>query len=76
MSRRKQRNPKSILSSGEEELKREPHEDSDEDSRDLRYSELKREPHEDSDEDSRDLRYSEFKREPHEDRDEDSSLLL
>ena len=49
---------------GEEELKREPHEDSDEESRDLRYSELKREPHVDSDEDSRDLRYIE----PQEDR--------
>jgi hypothetical protein len=36
MSRRKQRNPKSILSTGEDELKKEQQEDSDEDSRDLR----------------------------------------
>jgi hypothetical protein len=37
MSRRKQRNPKSILSAGEEEMKREPEEESDEDTRDIRY---------------------------------------
>jgi hypothetical protein len=36
MSRRKQRNPKSIVTTGEEELKMEPQEESDEDSRELR----------------------------------------
>jgi hypothetical protein len=36
MSRRKQRNPKSIVTTGEEELKTEPQEESDEDSRELR----------------------------------------
>ncbi len=37
MSRRKQRNPKSIVTTGEEELKTEPQEESDEDSRELRW---------------------------------------
>ncbi len=36
MSRRKQRNPKAIVNTGEEELKMEPQEESDEDSRELR----------------------------------------
>ena len=36
MSRRKQRNPKAIVNTGEEELKTEPQEESDEDSRELR----------------------------------------